>query len=177
MDNPIVSIIMGSDSDLPIMQDSVKFLEEMGISYEMSVISAHRTPDIAFDFAKKAKDRGIKVIIAGAGGAAHLPGVIAALTTLPVIGIPIMSKFLQGLDALLSIVQMPSGIPVATVGIDNAKNAAILASKILALNDQTLNQKLVEYQQQLGQKVSEKNSKLQELGYQKYINDLIKDKN
>jgi 5-(carboxyamino)imidazole ribonucleotide mutase len=176
MNNPIVSIIMGSDSDLPIMQDAATFLEEMGISCEVSVISAHRTPDLAFDFAKKAASRGIKVIIAGAGGAAHLPGVIAALTALPVIGIPIMSKSLHGLDALLSIVQMPSGIPVATVGIDNAKNAAILATKILALNDSNLNQKLVEYQQQLGQKVSDKNNKLQQIGYQKYINNLLKDK-
>lgn len=167
---------MGSDSDLPIMQDAATFLEEMGISCEVSVISAHRTPDLAFDYAKKAKDRGVKVIIAGAGGAAHLPGVIAALTTLPVIGIPIMSKSLQGLDALLSIVQMPSGIPVATVGIDNAKNAAILATKILALNDPDLNRKLVEFQQQLATKVSEKNSKLQQIGYQQYVNDLLKDK-
>jgi len=176
MNNPIISIIMGSDSDLPVMQDTATFLEEMGISFEISVISAHRTPDLAFNFAKKAKDRGIKVIIAGAGGAAHLPGVIAALTTLPVIGVPITSKSLEGLDALLSIVQMPSGIPVATVGINNAKNAAILAAKILALSDQDLNQKLVEYQQQLGQKVSDKNNKLQEIGYQKYVNDLLKDK-
>jgi 5-(carboxyamino)imidazole ribonucleotide mutase len=173
MDNPIVSIIMGSDSDLPIMKDAATFLEEMGISCEISVISAHRTPDLAFDYAKKAKDRGIKVIIAGAGGAAHLPGVIAALTTLPVIGIPIMSQSLHGLDALFSIVQMPSGIPVATVGIDNAKNAAILAVKILALNDSNLNQKLVEYQQELSKKVSDKNSKLQEIGYQQYIKDFL----
>ncbi len=167
---------MGSDSDLPIMQDAATFLEEMGISCEVSVISAHRTPDLAFDYAKKAKDRGVKVIIAGAGYAAHLPGVIAALTTLPVIGVPIMSKSLQGLDALLSIVQMPSGIPVATVGIDNAKNAAILAAKILALNNQDLHQKLVEFQQQLATKVSEKNTKLQQIGYQQYVNDLLKDK-
>lgn len=167
---------MGSDSDLPIMQDAATFLEEMGISCEVSVISAHRTPDLAFDYAKKAKDRGVKVIIAGAGYAAHLPGVIAALTTLPVIGVPIMSKSLQGLDALLSIVQMPSGIPVATVGIDNAKNAAILAAKILALSDQDLHQKLVEFQQQLATKVSEKNTKLQQIGYQQYVNDLLKDK-
>ena len=176
MNNPIVSIIMGSDSDLPVMQDAAKFLEEMKISYEISVISAHRTPQAAFDYAKKSQDRGIKVIIAGAGGAAHLPGVIAALTPLPVIGIPVMSKSLQGLDSLLSIVQMPSGIPVATVGINSAKNAAILAAKILSLSDQSLSQKLVEYHQQLGKKVSDKNNKLQQIGYQKYINDLLGDK-
>ncbi len=172
MKNPIVSIIMGSDSDLPIMQDTALLLEEMEISFEISIISAHRTPDIVFDYAKKTKDRGIKVIIAGAGGAAHLAGVVAALTPLPVIGVPILGKSFNGFDSLLSMVQMPSGIPVATVAVNAAKNAAILAAKILALNDQDLNQKLVEYQQKLAQTVSDKNNQLQKIGYQKYLNDL-----
>lgn len=173
MNNPLISIIVGSDSDLPIIQDAAKFLEELNIDFEISVISAHRTPDMAFDFAKKAESRGIKVIIAGAGCAAHLPGIIAALTTLPVIGVPITGKSLEGVDALLSIVQMPPGIPVATVGINNAKNSAILAARILAIHDPNLNQKLVEYQQELGQKVSDKNDKLHQIGYQQYIKDFI----
>lgn len=172
MKNPIVSIIMGSDSDLPIMQDTALLLEEMEISFEISIISAHRTPDIVFDYAKKTQDRGVKVIIAGAGGAAHLAGVVAALTPLPVIGVPILGKSFNGFDSLLSMVQMPSGIPVATVAVNAAKNAAILAAKILALNNQELNQKLVEYQQKLAQTVSDKNNQLQKIGYQKYLNDL-----
>ena len=172
MKNPIVSIIMGSDSDLPIMQDAALLLEEMEISFEISIISAHRTPDIVFDYAKKTQDRGVKVIIAGAGGAAHLAGIVAALTPLPVIGVPILGKSFNGFDSLLSMVQMPSGIPVATVAVNAAKNAAILAAKILALNDQDLNQKLVEYQQKLAQTVSDKNNQLQKIGYQKYLNDL-----
>lgn len=172
MKNPIVSIIMGSDSDLPIMQDAALLLEEMEISFEISIISAHRTPDIVFDYAKKTQDRGVKVIIAGAGGAAHLAGIVAALTPLPVIGVPILGKSFGGLDSLLSMVQMPSGIPVATVAVNAAKNAAILAAKILALNNQELNQKLVEYQQKLAQTVSDKNNQLQKIGYQKYLNDL-----
>ena len=172
MKNPIVSIIMGSDSDLPIMQETAQVLEEFNLSYEIKIISAHRTPDIAFDYAKNAKEMGIKVIIAGAGGAAHLAGVIAALTTLPVIGVPILGKSFEGLDSLLSMVQMPSGIPVATVAINGSKNAGILAAKILALNDSELSQKLTDYQQKLHDSVIQKNQKLQDIGYQQYINDL-----
>jgi len=172
MKQPIVSIIMGSDSDLPIMQETVQVLEEFNLDYEIKIISAHRTPDIAFDYAKNAKDQGIKVIIAGAGGAAHLAGIIAALTTLPVIGVPILGKSFNGLDSLLSMVQMPSGIPVATVAVNGSKNAGILAAKILALNDPELSQKLTDYQQKLHDSVIEKNQKLQAIGYQQYINDL-----
>ena len=172
MKNPIVSIIMGSDSDLPIMQETAQVLEEFNLSYEIKIISAHRTPDVAFDYAKNAKEMGIKVIIAGAGGAAHLAGVIAALTTLPVIGVPILGKSFEGLDSLLSMVQMPSGIPVATVAINGSKNAGILAAKILALNDSELSQKLTDYQQKLHDSVIQKNQKLQDIGYQQYINDL-----
>jgi len=172
MKQPIVSIIMGSDSDLPIMQETVQVLEEFNIDYEIKIISAHRTPDIAFDYAKNAQGRGTKVIIAGAGGAAHLAGVIAALTTLPVIGVPILGKSFNGLDSLLSMVQMPSGIPVATVAVNGSKNAGILAAKILALNDSELSQKLTDYQQKLHDSVIGKNQKLQDIGYQQYINDL-----
>jgi len=172
MKQPIVSIIMGSDSDLLIMQETVQVLEEFDLDYEIKIISAHRTPDIAFDYAKNAKDQGIKVIVAGAGGAAHLAGVIAALTTLPVIGVPILGKSFNGLDSLLSMVQMPSGIPVATVAVNGSKNAGILAAKILALNDPELNQKLTDYQQKLYDSVISKNQKLQAIGYQQYINDL-----
>lgn len=172
MKNPTVSIIMGSDSDLPIMQETVQVLEEFNLDYEIKIISAHRTPDVAFDYAKNAKDQGIKVIIAGAGGAAHLAGIVAALTTLPVIGVPILGKSFDGLDSLLSMVQMPSGIPVATVAVNGSKNAGILAIKILALNDTGLNQKLINYQQKLHDSVIQKDQKLQNIGYQKYINDL-----
>lgn len=172
MKQPLVSIIMGSDSDLPIMQETVQVLEEFSIDYEIKIISAHRTPDLAFDYAKNAKDQGTKVIVAGAGGAAHLAGVIAALTTLPVIGVPILGKSFEGLDSLLSMVQMPSGIPVATVAVNGSKNAGILAAKILALNDPELNQKLTDYQQKLHDSVIQKNQKLQDIGYQQYINDL-----
>lgn len=172
MKQPTVSIIMGSDSDLPIMQETVQVLEEFNLDYEIKIISAHRTPTEAFDFAQKAASLGVKVIVAGAGGAAHLAGVVAALTTLPVIGVPILGKSFNGLDSLLSMVQMPSGIPVATMAVNGSKNAGILAAKILALNDPELNQKLVKYQQKLAQAVSDKNDQLQKIGYQKYINDL-----
>lgn len=137
-----VAIIMGSDSDWPVLEEAAKTLDGFGVSYSADVISAHRMPLEMVDFAKSAATKGYKVIIAGAGGAAHLPGMVAALTTLPVIGVPISLKNLDGMDSLLSIVQMPAGIPVATVGIDNAKNAAILATRILALADSTLAEKM-----------------------------------
>ncbi len=144
-----VGIIMGSDSDLPIMEDAVKVLKEFGIGYEVKVLSAHRTPNQHAEYSKTAIDRGLKVIIAAAGGAAHLPGVTAAQTTLPVIGVPIQGKSLEGMDALLSIVQMPPGIPVATVAINGAKNAAILAISIIALVNPDIQTKLIEYKKKM----------------------------
>ncbi|AEC51853.1 phosphoribosylaminoimidazole carboxylase catalytic subunit [Pyrococcus sp. NA2] len=163
-----VAIIMGSDSDLPIMKDAAKILEEFGIEYEMTIISAHRTPERLHEYVKSIKDKGIEVIIAGAGGAAHLPGVIASLTTIPVIGVPIKSK-LNGLDSLLSIVQMPPGIPVATVGIDNAKNAALLAIAILGIKYPEIAKKLEEYRKTMKKSVEEKAKRLEELGWKKYL--------
>lgn len=148
----LVSVVMGSISDLEVMQDAYNILDEFEIPYEKKVISAHRMPKETFDYASSALDNGIKVIIAAAGGAAHLPGVIAAITTLPVIGVPIKSKALNGIDSLLSIVQMPAGIPVATVGINASSNAALLAVSLLALNDSKLKEKLVNYRQSLNEK-------------------------
>ena len=144
-----VGIIMGSDSDLPIMEDAVKVLKEFGIGYEVKVLSAHRTPNQHAEYSRTAIDRGLKVIIAAAGGAAHLPGVTAAQTTLPVIGVPIKGKSLEGMDALLSIVQMPPGIPVATVAINGAKNAAILAVSIIALLNSDIKKKLIDYKRKM----------------------------
>jgi 5-(carboxyamino)imidazole ribonucleotide mutase len=155
-----VGIIMGSDSDLPIMEDAVKILKEFGIGYEVKVLSAHRTPNQHAEYSKSAIQRGLKVIIAAAGGAAHLPGVTAAQTTLPVIGVPIKGKSLEGMDALLSIVQMPPGIPVATVAINGAKNAAILAASIIALVNPDLQAKLVEYKKKMEKDSLAKNEKL-----------------
>ena len=148
-----VIILMGSKSDLEIMKKASAVLDEFNVPYEMKVISAHRTPDLMFEFAKNAKKNGIDVIIAGAGGAAHVPGMIAAITPVPVIGVPIWSKDFNGSDALLSIVQMPSGIPVATVGIDRAANAALLAIRMLAMNNDVLYQKLLDYQEKMKEKV------------------------
>ncbi|PMP69183.1 MAG: 5-(carboxyamino)imidazole ribonucleotide mutase [Thermodesulfobacterium geofontis] len=164
-----VGILMGSDSDLPVMKETAEILESFDIPYEISIISAHRTPEKALEYAKTAEERGLEVIIAGAGGAAHLPGVIASLTTLPVIGVPIKSKTLDGLDSLLSIVQMPAGIPVATVAINNAKNAALLAVHILSIKYPELKEKLKNYREDLKKIVIEKNEKLQNLGYKKFL--------
>lgn len=162
--NAKVAILMGSDSDLPIMQQAAEMLKFFGIEYTIHVISAHRAPDILYDFASNAHERGYCVIIAGAGGAAHLPGVIAGLSPLPVIGVPIKSSnSLAGLDSLLSIVQMPSGIPVATVAIDGAKNAAILAAQILSVSNKDLQQKIINYKKQLHQQVIEKNENLKNI--------------
>jgi len=162
---PIVAIVMGSDSDLPVMSEAARMLANFGITYEMSVMSAHRTPDKAASFAKNAGKNGVKVIIAGAGGAAHLAGVIAAHTTLPVIGVPIEST-LNGLDSLLSTVQMPSGIPVATVAIGKAgaANAGILAAQILGVGNSAISKKLTEHKKELVRKVEEKNRKLNKSG-------------
>ena len=167
-----VGILMGSDSDLPIMKKAADMLEKFGIEYEMTIISAHRMPDVFVDYATKAEERGIEVIIAGAGGAAHLPGMCAALFDLPVIGIPIHTKSLGGVDSLYSIVQMPSGIPVATVAIDGAANAAILAAKILSVYDKDLRIALKNYKQEMKDGVMAKADKLNELGYDQYIEQM-----
>ena len=167
-----VSIVMGSDSDLSIMSQAAKVLEEFGVEYEMKIISAHRMPDIFVDYAKTAKDRGVDIIIAGAGGAAHLPGMCAALFPLPVIGVPIHTKSLGGVDSLYSIVQMPSGIPVATVAINGAKNAGLLALKMLAINDSTLLSKLNKYSEGMKDSESAKCEKLEKTGYENYLNEM-----
>ena len=165
---PRVGIVMGSDSDLKVMGSAAAMLEELEIDYEMVIISAHREPDVLVDWARTAEDRGEKVIIAGAGMAAALPGMCAALTALPVIGVPLSGKNLDGMDAVFSIMQMPPGIPVATVAIDGAKNAAILAAKILAVADEALLTKLKEYSKGLEEQVKAKNARLQEVGYKNY---------
>ena len=163
-----VAIVMGSDSDMPIMKKAAEFLDQMGIDFEMTIISAHREPDIFFEWAKGAKDRGVKVIIAGAGKAAHLPGMCAALFPMPVIGIPMKTSDLGGVDSLYSIVQMPSGIPVATVAINGGLNAGILAAKILATSDEKLLEKLEAYSDEMKQSVVEKAEKLDKVGYKDY---------
>ena len=163
-----VSIVMGSDSDMKVMGKAAQVLDSFGIDYEMRIISAHREPDVFFEYARSAKDRGIKVIIAGAGMAAHLPGMFAALFPLPVIGVPMHTTSLGGRDSLYSIVQMPSGIPVATVAIDGAKNAALLALRILAVGDDGLLAKLEEYSQEMKAEVEAKDAKLAEVGYKEY---------
>ena len=163
-----VSIVMGSDSDLPVMAKAAKVLEELGVEYEMTIISAHREPDIFFEYAKGAEERGIKVIIAGAGMAAHLPGMCAALFPLPVIGIPMHTASLGGRDSLYSIVQMPGGIPVATVAIDGAKHAGILAAKMLAIGDEELLDRLKAYTEKMKQEVQAKDARLKEVGYENY---------
>ena len=167
---PKVGIVMGSDSDLKVMSKAAAMLEKLGIDYEMTIISAHREPDVFFDWAKSAEGKGIKVIIAGAGMAAHLPGMCAALFPMPVVGVPMSSKNLAGEDALFSIVQMPPGIPVATVAIDGGMNAAILAAKILAVSDAELLEKLKAYTTEMKETVQVKAAKLDEIGYEAYLN-------
>mgnify|MGYP000869669201 CR=1 FL=1 len=163
---PIVSIIMGSTSDLPVMEKAAKLFEEMQVPFEMNALSAHRTPDAVEEFAKSAKERGLQIIIAGAGMAAALPGVIAANTTLPVIGVPIKGSVLDGVDALYSIIQMPPGIPVATVAINGAMNAAILAVQILSLSDDALAEKFAGYKENLKKKIEKANAELKEVKYE-----------
>ena len=167
--NPLISIIMGSTSDLPVMEKAAKVLDEMGIFFEMQALSAHRTPQEVEQFAREAEGRGVRVIIAGAGMAAALPGVIAAQTTLPVIGVPIKGM-LDGLDALLSIVQMPPGIPVATVGVNGAQNAALLAVQMLALGDVALAERLKAYKESLKEKIVKANAELAEVKYKFKVN-------
>lgn len=162
MKQPIVSIIMGSDSDLPIMNQAAEMLDLFEVPYEITIVSAHRTPERMFEFAQQAVGRGIKVIIAGAGGAAHLPGMVASITPLPVIGVPVKSSnSIDGWDSVLSILQMPGGIPVATVALNGAKNAGILATSILATNDEQLMQKLINYKRSLKESVLEKAAKIE----------------
>ena len=164
-----VGIVMGSDSDMPIMAKAAEVLEQLGIDYEMTIISAHREPDVFFEYAKGAEARGFKVIIAGAGKAAHLPGMCAALFPMPVIGIPMKTSDLGGVDSLYSIVQMPSGIPVATVAINGGANAGILAAKILATSDDEILQRLKKYSEDLKDQVVEKDQRLQEVCYKAYM--------
>lgn len=166
---PLVGIIMGSDSDLPVMQEAAKILSEFKIPYEITIVSAHRTPKRMYEYAEKAAGRGLKVIIAGAGGSAHLPGMTASLTTLPVIGVPVKTSTAAGVDSLFSIVQMPPGIPVATVAINGAKNAALLTIKILAVSDKKLGNRLQRYQKDLEKEVLGKAKKLEKSGFKKYL--------
>ena len=163
-----VGIVMGSDSDMPIMAKAAEILDKFGIDYEMTIISAHREPDIFFEWAKSAEEKGIRVIIAGAGKAAHLPGMCAAIFPMPVIGIPMHTTSLGGRDSLYSIVQMPTGIPVATVAINGGANAGILAAKILATSDEELLSRLKAYSEEMKEQVVEKDAKLQKVGYKNY---------
>ena len=169
---PKVGIVMGSDSDLDVMSKAAEILDEFGIDYDMTVISAHRMPDIFFDYANSAEEKGYKVIIAGAGGATHLPGMAAAIFPMPVVGVPIYTKSLGGVDSLYSIVQMPSGIPVATVAINGGANAGLMAAKILATSDAELLNKLKAYKEGLKDKVVAKKEKLENLGYKEYMKQM-----
>jgi 5-(carboxyamino)imidazole ribonucleotide mutase len=166
--NPLVGIIMGSDSDLPVMQAASDILKQFDITHEVTVVSAHRTPDRMMDYAKKAKERGLKVIIAGAGGAAHLPGMIASVTTLPVIGVPVKStsNATDGWDSILSILQMPNGVPVATVAVNASKNAGILAAEIIGTFDDAVSRKVADYKKSLSKDVLEKVEKLKKEGWE-----------
>lgn len=174
MNKMIVSVVMGSDSDLPVMKETLDVLNDFGVENEVLVLSAHRTFEATREYGLAAKDRGVKVIIAAAGGSAHLPGVIAAMFSLPVIGVPIKAKTLDGLDSLLSIVQMPPGIPVATVGINSAKNAGLLAVQILSTSDKELAEKLNVFRSKQKETVLEKTEKLKTLGVEKYLKILKK---
>ena len=170
----MIGIIMGSDSDLPVMKDAAVFLDEIGLEYELTVVSAHRTPDRLVDYAKSARQRGVKVIIAGAGGAAHLPGMVAAMTSVPVIGVPVKTSTLSGVDSLYSIVQMPPGIPVATVAINGAKNAGILSAEIIGCFDDGVYQKVEAYKKDLESMVEKKAEKLEEMKYGAYLIEMGK---
>ena len=170
MKKPIVSIIMGSDSDLTVMQEAAQFLQELGVDCEITIVSAHRTPERMFKFAKDAHKRGIKVIIAGAGGAAHLPGMVASLSPLPVIGVPIKSSnSIDGWDSVLSILQMPAGVPVATVALNGAKNAGILAAEIVASSNSRLQDKILKFKKDLVRGVETNYKRIEKLGYKEYL--------
>ncbi|MFK8105430.1 MAG: 5-(carboxyamino)imidazole ribonucleotide mutase [Saprospiraceae bacterium] len=167
-----VSIIMGSDSDLPVMRQAADLLKALDIAFELTIVSAHRTPDRMFEFAKAAHQRGIKVIIAGAGGAAHLPGMVASLSPLPVIGVPIKSSnSIDGWDSMLSILQMPNGVPVATVALNAAKNAGILAAQILGSHDAVLQERIINYKKDMAAGVAKKYDRLEEMGYEDYVRE------
>ncbi|MDP2078207.1 MAG: 5-(carboxyamino)imidazole ribonucleotide mutase [Sulfuricurvum sp.] len=174
MSKPLVGIIMGSDSDLSVMSAAIEMCEEFGIDYEVDIVSAHRTPQKLVKYSDSAEERGLKVIIAGAGGAAHLPGMVAALTVLPVIGVPVRSSSLDGMDSLLSIVQMPGGVPVATVAINGAKNAGILAVQIIGSSDSDLRKKIAVYKNKLKNEVEQKSEKLQKIQYKQYLQEMGK---
>ena len=165
---------MGSDSDLPVMSAAAQMCEEFGIAYEVDIVSAHRTPQKLVKYSKSAEKRGLKVIIAGAGGAAHLPGMVASETALPVIGVPVRSSALDGMDSLLSIVQMPGGVPVATVAINGAKNAGILAAQIIGTSDSTLRRKVSKYKAKMKKEVNKKSKKLQAVKYKEYLKEFAK---
>ncbi len=166
MSNPVVGIIMGSQSDLNVMSEAAKIMEELEVPFELTIVSAHRTPHRMVEYAESAKEKGLKVIIAGAGGAAHLPGMVASLTTLPVIGVPVKSSnSIDGWDSVLSILQMPGGVPVATVALDGAKNAGILAAQIIGTNDEKVAVNLAKYKTQLREKVEESIAKVEAQGY------------
>lgn len=169
MSKPLVGIIMGSDSDLPVMSAAAQMCDEFGIDYEVSVVSAHRTPDRLVKYAKSAEKRGLRVIIAGAGGAAHLPGMVASMTELPVIGVPVRASNLEGLDSLLSIVQMPGGVPVATVAINGGKNAGILAAQMIGIKSKEIRVKVKEYKKQMEDEVLAKAEKLENIKYKEYL--------
>lgn len=169
---PVVGIIMGSDSDLPVMSKAAEMLDQLKVPYELTVVSAHRTPDKMYEYAHSAKERGLKVIIAGAGGAAHLPGMTAAMTVLPVIGVPVQTKALGGVDSLYSICQMPPGIPVATVAINGALNAGLLAAKIVAVEDEELSIRVEKYVKSLETMVERKAAKLEEIKYEEYLKQM-----
>ena len=171
---PVVAILMGSNSDWDVMKNAAEMLQSFDVPFEAKVVSAHRMPDEMFEYAETARDHGIRVIIAGAGGAAHLPGMLAAKTTLPVCGVPVPSRYLKGQDSLYSIVQMPSGIPVATVAINGGANAGLLAAKILATSDAELLGKLKAYSTKLKEQVEAKDAKLQEIGYKAYLEGMKK---
>jgi len=169
-----VGIIMGSDSDLPVMQEAAKVLDELNIAYEITVVSAHRTPHRMYEYAEQAADRGIKVIIAGAGGAAHLPGMVAAITHLPVIGVPVKSSNMSGIDSLYSIVQMPPGVPVASVAINGAKNAGILAAQILGSSDELIANRIKAYKKDMKESVVAKAANLESKGYAAHLREMGK---
>jgi len=174
MSKPLVGIIMGSDSDLPVMQAAATMCEEFGIEFEVTIVSAHRTPERLVEYAKDAEKRGLRVIIAGAGGAAHLPGMVASMTVLPVIGVPVRGSNLEGMDSLLSIVQMPGGVPVATVAINGAKNAGILAAQILGVKSKDTRNKIKEYKAKMLDEVQTKIDKLEDVKYKKYLKGMAK---
>jgi 5-(carboxyamino)imidazole ribonucleotide mutase len=174
LQSPFVGIIMGSDSDLPVMVEAAKILDEFGVAYELTIVSAHRTPHRLFEYSQSASKRGLKVIIAGAGGAAHLPGMVASITELPVIGVPVQSKTMGGIDSLYSIVQMPPGVPVATVAINGAQNAGILAVQILGIWNKKLLDQAKAYKDKLRDMVEDKAKNLEEIKYKAYIEEMKK---